>query len=877
MAEVFADLRDHARRERGLAGVGALWMKEACDVLRTAARARLGRNASSRAAAGGGTPARGPDFVSEVRWAWRGVRARGWRFVLMVSLAALTLAANATMFAVTDALVFDAFPFPDADRIVTLRETLADRVYLTREQAARRLGEWARQSDIFTATGGYQQKTLFLTGTGITERVPTVEITVGFLDVLGVRPEWGRGFVAGDELGAPEFAVLLSEDLARRVYGSPAAAVGQVLETTAAPHRVVGVMPRTFAYPSASQQIWRAYDPTGPLARNVGAVGAMGRLAPGLTLERAEQRLAERAPVVGASLGVTPYEVSLEPVVRRRPPAAQRTMLMVLLGAALSLALVAFANVASLELASAINRSRIHAVQLALGAPRASLARVAALEGAFMVVCALAVGIALALLARGLIVAGLPESMRFSTQNRVDVGLRAIGYTAAVACAAWLLAAMPPIVAATRTSLLSLLKLEDRASAVSRASVHVRRALTVAQIGAAVALIITGLLYASSYQALLSIEKGFDSYGLAEVSTSYPADFFASRQEDRFQMAERMKAALTAPAGIEAATHSSAPPSLGDSPSRLALEIDDRPPLPDGVLIGTKWVDESYFDVVRLPVRAGRVFMNDEQPDSVVVPESFARKFWPADSAVGRRFRGRPNEPWKTVVGVVADFRVDRLGMPTADDDRVFYYALWRQLPAPARTAPVRPPDWIDPGVSYGRLTLLVRMESPAWTSTVLEVARSFDPSLRVSVELVDDIYARQNADTRLARGVVSAFSVLAFGIAIVGVYGLMAFLVTGRRREIGIRMALGAGASDIRRLVLGSSARLVVVGAVIGAALALAATRWIDAQLYGVSALDPATYGGVVAAVLIAALAAAWLPAREASQVDPAVTLRAE
>jgi ABC-type antimicrobial peptide transport system permease subunit len=168
-------------------------------------------------------------------------------------------------------------------------------------------------------------------------------------------------------------------------------------------------------------------------------------------------------------------------------------------------------------------------------------------------------------------------------------------------------------------------------------------------------------------------------------------------------------------------------------------------------------------------------------------------------------------------------------------------------------------------------------MDSPAWTSTVLEVARSFDPSLRVSVELVDDIYARQNADTRLARGVVSAFSVLAFGIAIVGVYGLMAFLVTGRRREIGIRMALGAGASDIRRLVLGSSARLVVVGAVIGAALALAATRWIDAQLYGVSALDPATYGGVVAAVLIAALAAAWLPAREASQVDPAVTLRAE
>lgn len=876
MTAVFGDLRDEVSRRDGPLGVAILWMKESRDLLRSAARDRIGRKAMHRAARSP-RAGRGPGPVTELRWAWRGVRARGWRFGMMVALAAVTLAANATMFAVTDALVFSAFPFPEPDRIVVLEETLGEGARLTREQAARRLDEWARQADIFSATGGYQQKTLFLTSTGVTERTATADITVGFLDVLGVQPRWGRGFAPGDELGAPEFAVLIGEDLARRVYGGPDAALGQVLEATAAPHRIVGVMDSSFAFPSAQFEIWRAYDPLGPLSRNFGSISMMGRLAPGLAVAQAQPRLTERAPAVGAALGVAPYAASATPFVSPGIGRLQQTMLLVLLGAALSLLLAACANIASLELASAIGRSRVYAVQLALGAPRASLARVAAMEGALLMGIALVSGIALASLGRGLIAAEIPNAMLLRVQNRVDIDVRAMSYAAVVACVAWLLAVLPTVIAATRGSLLALLRREDRATAVSRAAVRLRRTLTIAQVSAAVALIITGLLYARSYRALTAIDKGFDSSGIAQVSASYPADFFDHRPGGRFEMADEITARLTALPGVAAATQAVPPPAVGDSPSRLAIEVDDRPPLDEPVLIGANWIDPSYFDVVRLPLREGRYLAANEQSGTVVVPATFARRFWPGESALGHRFRLRPTQPWNTVVGVVDDFRIDRLTMPSTDDRSVFYYATWDQIPRSIRTPAPRPADWVDTGGSWGFVSLLVRMDSPSVAPAILDAVRSYDSRLRVTLESIDEIYARQNADSALAATVVSAFSALAFAIAIVGVYGVMAFLVVGRRREIGIRVALGADASDVRRLVLASSVRLVLVGALVGAILGFVATRWIESQLYGVSATDPSTYLVVVAAVLTAALVATWLPSQKAARIEPAITLRAE
>jgi hypothetical protein len=242
-------------------------------------------------------------LLHDVRWAWRGIVGRRMRAALIVGLLAVTIGANMAIFAVADALVFHPFPYPQSDRIVTLQETLPEGTYLSKAQEASRLAEWRKQTDIFSAVGEYLQKTVFITGTGSIEQVRTADVTIGFLDVLGVRPLWGRPFVEGDESGT-EFAVLISAHLARKYFGDPGRAPGQRLDATAGPLRVVGVMAEDFAYPSANYEMWRALDPQGPLTRNFGAIYPMARMAPGVIDDQLPRLLAQRAPAVGASLGL---------------------------------------------------------------------------------------------------------------------------------------------------------------------------------------------------------------------------------------------------------------------------------------------------------------------------------------------------------------------------------------------------------------------------------------------------------------------------------------------------------------------------------------------------------------------------------------------
>lgn len=818
-------------------------------------------------------------LVDDLRWAWRGVVGRGWRAGLVVGLLTLAIAANTAVFTVADALVFHPFPYPEPDRIVTLKEKFADGVRLTPAQAKQRMAEWRKQPDVFSAVGGYLQKNVFVNTSGAADQVRTADITIGLLDVLGVKPQWGRSFTEGDDSGG-EFAVLISVNLARKYFGAPARAVGQVLNATAGPHRVVGVMPENFAYPSAGFEMWRALDPQGPLTRNFGAIGAMARIAPGVTDDQLSRLLEQRAPAVGAALGVASYAVTVSPAMRATRADSSRTLLLVLLGAALCLLLATCANVASLELAASINRARTYAVQLALGASRWRLARVAAFEGTILIGTALVAGVVLVWLSSAVLLSILPDWLRLGGQNRVGLDLRALGYTTLVAAFAWLFAALAPVVAASRPNLLSLLRLEDRTAPVSRAGVRVRHMLTSAEVALAVMLVIGGLLYARSYRDLLSVDKGFDSTGLVELWWTVPSGHFASGA-DRAEAILRMTAALSSRPGVQAITSATPPPSVGDSPSQIALEVDGQPPLARSVLIGANWVDAAYFAVIRLPLRSGRLFAPADPPTDVVVGETFARRFWPAGDAVGHSFRRRPEEPWNRVVGVVGDFRASRTKMPDPSDGQVFFY-VQRQAPHPATapagsaaTAPAKPS--IDTGGSYGFIAMTLRLDSPARTSGLLATARTLEPGLRVTLELVDDMYAQQSADTRLASQIVGGFSVLAFVVAIAGVYGLMAFLVSSRKREIGVRMALGASAADISRLVFGSSARLVAVGAVLGAIGAVLASRWIESAMFGVSATDPLTYVVVMSGVMLAALVATWQPARQAARVDPAGMLRGD
>lgn len=388
---------------------------------------------------------------------------------------------------------------------------------------------WARESDIFTAVGVYYQKNVFVTGSGVAEQVRTADVSIGFMDVLGVPPQWGRPFSPGDDVFGAEFAVLLSEGLARRYFGSPQAALGQTLDTTVGPHRVVGVMPAEFAFPRASFEMWRAIDAAGPMTRNFGVMRAIARVAPGVDNETLARLLDQRAPAVGAALGFESYQVAAEPLLADAAIDTRETRLLIVLGAALCLLLAACASVTSLELANSIGRARRDAILLALGATRSSLARIAAVEGAMLIGAAVVFGLGLTWLAQDVLLATLPESLAASSQNRIALDGRTAVYTVGVAAVAWMFAALPPIIAASRSSLLSLLKLEDRTAAASRPAVRLRQALTVSEVAVAVVLVIGGLLYTRSYINLLAVDRGFDSSNLAQLWLTVPNGHFASR------------------------------------------------------------------------------------------------------------------------------------------------------------------------------------------------------------------------------------------------------------------------------------------------------------------------------------------------------------
>jgi hypothetical protein len=322
----------------------------------------------------------------------------------------------------------------------------------------------------------------------------------------------------------------------------------------------------------------------------------------------------------------------------------------------------------------------------------------------------------------------------------------------------------------------------------------------------------------------------------------------------------------------------SPPPSTGNTPTGgVAIEVDRTLAAGGPFRFAANPTDPALFRVLGARLLAGRWFGADEAPTNAIVPQVFARRFWPDGEAVGHTFRapswfGRGMTTYE-VIGVVSDYRTDSRKLPAIDDDTVFVFTA-RQPPPPE---PPQPARRVDTGGSYGFITVTVRMDSPTRAGSVIAAVRSVDPRLAAELEFVDDRYAVAHQATLLATQVVGAFGILAFLVAVVGVYGVMAYLVTGRTREIGIRMALGADRGNITRLVLGSSLVLAGVGAALGLLGAAAGARWVESQLYGVRPLDPAIYASVGLSILIAAVVATWQPARQAAHVDPAITLRAE
>jgi predicted permease len=446
-------------------------------------------------------------------------------------------------------------------------------------------------------------------------------------------------------------------------------------------------------------------------------------------------------------------------------------------------------------------------------------------------------------------------------------------FMAAIAGLTTVLSTLPVVVFAGRADLLDLLKVEGPSVAASRGGQRFRRSLTIVQVALAVMLLVGTLLYVRTYSALLRLDKGFDSGGIVAISLTIPPQAMGTAAE-RHVMAETLVARIRTRPGVLGAFEGSPPPSTGDSPTSIdEIEVDDRGPAETHLLFPKLYVEPDYFSVLRIPVLHGRMFEVREAPTSVIISQALAARLWPSHDAIGHRFRESPQRPWLQVVGVVGHVRLVQDG--TTGPDRYYQVYFARQPPSPPAPSRPAPPGMRFASPSYAFMTVTARVDSRSRLSDLFQTTRSVDPRNILKLEFVDDLYAEQFADRLLATRVIGGFGILAFLVAAAGIYGLMAYLVTSRAREMGIRIALGASAADIRRLVLGSSLRLVVAGAAIGIVAAIVVSRWIRSQLFGVSPTDPLTLTVVTVGIVAVALLATWPPARQAVQVDPTQLLK--
>jgi putative ABC transport system permease protein len=850
MQDVFAKAMHASSARGGRWSAVRLWIREVIGMTGFALRERFGRLR--------------PSGFNELRWAWRGVRARGWRAAFIIGLFGVALAANAVVFAAADTFVFRTVPYDRPDQLVifggeALMGGASD--YTNRDP----LLEWRKHTDLFAGIQAHDRAaSVYVTHGGITEIARAHQVTPGMFELLGVMPAHGRPFVSADaEPGAPPTAVI-SHALARQVFQDAPRAVGRTLDAAPDTPLVIGVMPPQFRFPTAVEQIWRPMK-LQLIPHNVG-VRAVGRLQPDRSIDNAARAYQDRLPAVVAAV---PEEsrgtitrrlkaggLSLQNLAEFQRHEGVSTIFAMLLGAAGCLLLIACANVASLEMAASVARTRTLAVQTALGASRGSLVRATLIEGALLLAASAIVAVALAVWGLDVLSAQLTVAMRDALANPLDLDPRVIGFMAVVAAFTWGLTTLPSVVQLSRLSVVAGLRHDPRTMPVSRGAARSRQWLMTAQVALTVVLLVGALLYIRAYEHRIGLDKGLDTRGLATIVVGQAPDVARDEKQLGMEILERLRALP----GVRAAARVSLlPPSTqagAMGPMRIAGRDGDQ-----GVpMVSLNSVDPDYFDTMSIVAVEGRLFDTTTRQDQIVIDERFAKRYWPDESPIGARFRigstGMAGVREYEVIGVSRSMRADRVATEGGND---VFFGYFRMTP------------------TSNPLNFVVRMDDERGVGMLTDAVRSIGPRLLVRADTVEARYRRLEADNRLAAAITSGFGTLAWFVAAAGIYAVMAFLVAGRTREIGIRMALGADDRSVRRMVLGTSLKPVLTGAAVGLTASALAFQSIASQLFGVTPTDPQTYASVTGLVLVTALLATWFPARRAARVDPAITLRAE
>lgn len=802
-------------------------------------------------------------------FALRRIRRRPIHTALIILTLGLGIGASLAVFTVVDAVLLRPLPFPAPERLLSVTQSIPVHGFPELSFPGITLRRIRERATTLEDVAGFSTRDVNLVRPDAADRLISATVTPGFLGVLGAAPVLGRDFTAEEDLPGGPRAVLISDGLWRTTFGANPDIVGAVANLEGELFTIVGVMPSWFAVPSREVAMWEPMR-LSPAVVDPGQnrLTIIARLREGATITAARSELTAitrevgrefPGPHPGSALDPAGYRANVR-LLADRVVGDTRPVILLLFGGVLLLLLLTCANVANLQLANVILRGNEIAVRAALGATAPRLVSGALIEGLLLAAGGAVLGAFIAIGGAALLVQVLPPSVAMSG---VVPGVRSLVMTAmAVLLIGAVVGAVPVAVVAGRDP---ATRLQDRAAAASpRTAGQLRRVLAVTQVAMAVLLVHGAGLLIASAREVQRVSLGFRADSTISLRVNLPEPMLRDRTR-REVVLRRIVQEVGALPGVKVAGLVNALPlELGRRDQAMAVE--GRPFLADGSdpLADYRVVSHGYFAAMGIPLLKGRLFTDDDATSTytpLVISRRLEQLLFP-DGAdpLGRRLRFGPASPWMPIIGVVDD-------------------AKNRSLTEPPR------PEFYTPGLgSYSflafrsELTIVARTagDAMALATLIQRTVREAAPDVATyNVATLEDVVRAARARVTTATQLMSGYAALALMLAVAGTYALLAYLVSQRRHELAVRLALGATAWDVVRLVAAECARLVGIGVIVGLLGAAVTSRLLSGLLHGVGALDPLVTFGVVALAAAIGVAAAVLPARRAARVDPGQVLR--
>jgi putative ABC transport system permease protein len=805
-------------------------------------------------------------FGQDATYAIRQLRKSPAFAVAAISTVALGIGANSAIFSVVKPVLLNPLPFRDPNRLVMVWERDLHRGWPHNIVSAANFLDWREHNQAFTDMAALKVRAFSLTGSGEAVEVNAEQVTPNLFSVLGVKPLYGRTFLPEEGKPGSAHVVIISNGLWRSRYGSDPKLIGKRILLDEQSYAVIGIMPPSFADAYVAHgllhaQAWiSGLDLSNP-RRDWHEYVAIARLKPGVTVQQAQsemdvmsERIQRQYP---EDKGWTTLVIDMHDdiVVETRPA------LIVLMIAVALVLLIACVNLANLLLARGASRIREVALRTALGANRRRLTRQLLTEGCLLSLLGAGLGLLFASGAVKVLVALAPADT-FGIEN-AGLNFTVLGYTLAIAVLTGLLFGLVPALALSKPDLNEALKESSRNASEGPRAAALRKALVSAEFALSLALLVSAVLMIKTIAFLREINPGFNPHHVVtmQIFLDSPQYKAAEAHEHFFQ---KLLQRLQSSPGVQYATVSRGIPFEGWSGNNFVTPENPNPPMSEMPDANAIMVGPQYFRAMGIPLLAGRGFTDADKEGTLpvaIVNKELVRENWPAQNPIGKRLKMHGDKfPWLTVVGVAGNVRTQGLDIGFFPEIYMPYtqYSSWQERPSDLVIRTFGQPLSIVSGVR----------------STVAELDKNLPISdVRTLDQVTNEALSLKNFLTVL----LTSFAGLALLLAAVGIYGVMAYSVAQRIREVGIRMALGAERSDILRSVIRQGLALAFVGIGAGLVGALSLTRFLSTQLYGVKATDPLTFTVVPFVLVTVAFFAAYFPARRASRVDPMIALHYE